>query len=126
MTHHTRSVHALFATALLALSCGAYAQSSPSAVDVATASAASGVSAISSGKVSKAADRKLAHRVASALARTRGLNAARILVKARDGRVTLSGSVTDNEQIGLATDAAKQVDGVKMVETLVRVSGPSL
>lgn len=127
MINHPRSVHAFFATALLALSGSAFSQPSPSgSADVATASAASGASALSSGKVSKAADRKLAHRVATALARTRGLNAARILVKARDGRVTLSGSVTDSEQIPLATDAARQVDGVKTVETLIRVSGPSL
>lgn len=126
MINYPRSMRALFATALLALYCSAHAQSSPGSADTATASAASGASAISCGKASKAADKKLAHRVATALARTRGLNAARILVKARDGRVTLSGSVTDNEQIALATDAARQVDGVKTVETLVRVSGPSL
>ena len=80
----------------------------------------------SSTKVLKAADRKLAHRVATALERTRGLNAARILVKARDGHVTLNGSVTDNEQVLLATDAARKVDGVKTVESFVRVAGPSL
>ena len=126
MINHSRSVHALFAAALLALSGSVFAQSLPSSADAASASAASSASATPSGKASKAVDRKLAHRVATALARTRGLNAARILVKARDGRVTLSGSVTDNEQIALATDAARQVDGVKTVETLVRVSGPSL
>ncbi len=74
----------------------------------------------------KAVDRKLAHRVASRLARTRGLNAARILVKARDGQITLSGSVTDSAQIPLATDAARQVDGVSHVENRIRVSGTSL
>jgi hyperosmotically inducible periplasmic protein len=126
MIDYPRSVHAMFATALLALSCSVYAQTSPGSADTATASAASGASALSSGKASKAADRKLAHRVATALARTRGLNAARIFVKARDGHITLSGAVTDSEQISLATDAARQVDGVKIVETLVRVSGPSL
>jgi osmotically-inducible protein OsmY len=92
----------------------------------ATASATSGTMAVTPAKASKAADRKLAHRISTALGRTRGLNAARILVRARDGHVTLSGSVTDNGQIALATDAARQVDGVKTVENLVRVSGAAM
>ena len=92
-----------------------------------TQGAATGSVAAASAPLSaKATDRKLAHRVASRLARTRGLNAARILVKARDGQITLSGSVSDSEQIPLAGDAARQVDGVIHVENRIRVSGASL
>ncbi len=116
-------LHTLFAAALLAFAGHAMAQSMPAPADGASFSSASTVATT---KASKAADRKLAHRVATALERTRGLNPARILVKVRDGHVTLNGSVTDNEQVSLAADAAKQVDGVKTVENFVRVAGPSL
>ncbi|CAE6855470.1 BON domain-containing protein [Paraburkholderia domus] len=117
------SLQALFAAALIAFAGNAMAQPTPAPAEEASFSRASAVAAM---KASKAADRKLAHRVATALERTRGLNAARILVKVRDGHVTLNGSVTDNEQVSLAADAARQVDGVKAVENFVRVSGPSL
>jgi hyperosmotically inducible protein len=122
MINPHQNLHALFAAALLAFAGNAMAQATPTPAEGASASA----SAVVSTKASKAADRKLAHRIATVLERTRGLNAARILVKVRDGHVTLNGSVTDNEQVSLAADAARQVDGVKTVENFVRVSGPSL
>jgi hyperosmotically inducible protein len=103
------SLHTLFAAALFAFAGHATAQSTPALADGVAAIAATGATT----KASKAADRKLAHRIATALERTRGLNAARILV-------------TDNEQVSLAADAARQVDGVKTVENFVRVAGPSL
>ena len=93
--------------------------------DAAAGSAPTETSATTA-RSTKSADRKLAHRVASVLARTRELNSARILVKARGGQITLSGSVTDSAQIPLAVDAAKQVDGVSNVENRIRVSGASL
>ncbi|MFM0128725.1 BON domain-containing protein [Paraburkholderia sediminicola] len=117
------SLQALFAAALIAFAGNAMAQPASAPAEGTSFSSAS---AVATTKASKAADRKLAHRVATALERTRGLNAARVLVKVRDGHVTLNGSVTDNEQVSLAADAARQVDGVKTVENFVRVSGPSL
>ena len=117
------SLQSLFAAALIAFAGNAMAQPTPVPAEGTSIASAS---AVATTKASKAADRKLAHRVATALERTRGLNAARVLVKVRDGHVTLNGSVTDNEQVSLAADAARQVDGVKTVENFVRVSGPSL
>lgn len=116
------SLRTLFAAALIACAGNAMAQSASASADGVVPSASTAATT----KASKAADRKLAHRVATALERTRGLNAARILVKVRDGHVTLNGSVTDNEQVSLAADAARQVDGIKTVENFVRVAGPSL
>ncbi|WP_120294501.1 BON domain-containing protein [Paraburkholderia sp. BL23I1N1] len=122
MTNHHQTLRALFATALIAVSGSASAQAA--AAD--GASAASSSLTAESAKASKAADRKLAHRIENAIARTRGLNATRILVKARDGHVTLSGSVTDNGQIQLAIDASQQVEGVKSVQNFLHViSGPA-
>ncbi|MCA8279486.1 BON domain-containing protein [Burkholderia cepacia] len=71
----------------------------------------------------KAADRKLQRRVGTALARTRNLNATRILVRVRDGNVTLAGSVTDTTQANLATTVVRGVDGVASVSNLLRIDG---
>ena len=116
------SLQALFAAVLIAFAGNAMAQPTPASTE---GTSFASTPAVATTKASKAADRKLAHRVATALERTHGLNAARILVKARDGHVTLNGSVTDNEQVSLAADAARQVAGVKTVENFVRISGPS-
>lgn len=71
----------------------------------------------------KAADRKLKRRVSTALARTKNLNVARILVRVRDGSVTLSGSVTDTTQVNFAATVARGVDGVTSVSNLLRIDG---
>ncbi|WP_412527411.1 BON domain-containing protein [Burkholderia lata] len=71
----------------------------------------------------KVADRKLKRRVSTALARTRNLNVTRILVRVRDGSVTLSGSVTDTNQVNLAAEVARRVDGVASVSNLLRIDG---
>ncbi|WP_176046229.1 BON domain-containing protein [Burkholderia sp. BCC1644] len=71
----------------------------------------------------KAADRKLKRRVSTALARTKNLNVTRILVRVRDGSVTLSGSVTDTTQVNLAATVARGVDGVTSVSNLLRIDG---
>jgi hyperosmotically inducible periplasmic protein len=119
MKAHFRIAPALAAILCVILACGAHAQQPDTA--------ASGPSTMPTLQMAaKANDRKLAHRVGSQLARTRGLDSAQILVKAHGGVVTLSGSVTDAGQIPLAADAAKQVDGVVRVENRIRVSGASL
>lgn len=92
----------------------------------ATTASVPAATSITTAQATKAAERKLAHRVANALARTHGLNPSRILVKAHGSIVTLSGSVTDGAQIPLALDAAKQVDGVSHIENRIRIAGASL
>ncbi|MCA8253079.1 BON domain-containing protein [Burkholderia sp. AU31624] len=74
----------------------------------------------------KAADRKLMRRVSAALARTQGLNATRVLVRVRDGVVTLAGSVSDTGQVALAAEAARGVDGVVSVVNLLRIDSQPL
>ncbi|AIO44777.1 BON domain protein [Burkholderia cepacia] len=71
----------------------------------------------------KAADRKVKRRVSTALARTKNLNATRILVRVRDGGVTLAGSVTDTAQVNLAVAVARRVDGVTSVSNQLRIDG---
>lgn len=74
----------------------------------------------------KAADRKLKRRVSAALARTRDLNATRILVRVRDGAVTLAGSVPETGQANLAVSVARRVDGVASVSNLLRIDAQPL
>jgi osmotically-inducible protein OsmY len=111
--------------AMLAVS-GSYANGQSAALTAPPSSATGTADAASDPKTARAANRRLAHRVENALARTRGLISARIIVTARDGRITLSGAVNYNEQIALALDAARKVDGVTEVENRIRVTGASL
>ncbi|MDN7516355.1 BON domain-containing protein [Burkholderia sp. AU45251] len=73
-------------------------------------------------KAAKAADRQLMKRVARVLSRVAGLDSSRMLVRARDGAVTLSGTVRDNVQVSLAVAAAQAVPGVRVVYNRLRLS----
>ncbi|EKS9799095.1 MULTISPECIES: BON domain-containing protein [Burkholderia] len=97
------------------------APAGPSSAPVATAAPAASVV-----KQRKAADRKLMRRVSAALARTQGLNATRVLVRVRDGVVTLAGSVSDTGQAALAAEAARGVDGVVSVVNQLRIDSQPL
>jgi len=119
-------ISTLSVLAILALP-GGYASAQTSAAPSASSSASSAAPlSPSDAKAARAANRKLAHRVETALARTRGLNSVRIIVTARDGRITLSGAVNYNEQIPLAVDAARKVEGVIDVDNRIRATGASL
>ena len=61
------------------------------------------------------ADRKLARDVRKALAKAPNFNVSNVFVKASGGAVTLSGSVTDGQQIQQAAEVAKGVPGVTSV-----------
>lgn len=75
----------------------------------------------SADKARRADDRRLTRRVSTALVRTRGLNATRIVVRARSGVVTLRGGVSDGQQAAMAVAAARQVDGVTQVTNQLRL-----
>jgi osmotically-inducible protein OsmY len=67
-------------------------------------------------KSSKAENRRLQKAVVRRLSQTRGLSASNILVVARNGVVTLGGSVPASDQFDLAVAATKGVDGVSEVK----------
>jgi hyperosmotically inducible periplasmic protein len=95
------------------LSC-AYAQDAGASafaapVSAPTASAASGKRAM------KAADRNLARAVRKAVEHRKGLDATRIAIVARNGNVTLTGSVPEAGQVDMAVQSAKGVPGVTAV-----------
>jgi hyperosmotically inducible periplasmic protein len=66
-------------------------------------------------KAMKQADRLLARSVRKAIAAHGGVVMTRITVLARSGKVTLVGSVPENDQIDVARDRAKSVAGVTEV-----------
>jgi hyperosmotically inducible periplasmic protein len=113
---------AAYCTALTPALAQSDAAAAPSSAPVASAAPA----AASAAKQRKAADRKLMRRVSAALARTQGLNATRVLVRVRDGAVTLAGSVPDTGQAALAAEAARRVDGVVSVVNLLRIDSQPL
>ncbi|CAN0646866.1 BON domain-containing protein [Burkholderia cepacia] len=100
------------------------AASTPDAVSAASAvaSASASASGSESRKATKAADRKLRKQVAGVLARTKRLDASRLLIFAKSGVVTLSGEVADAEQAALAVSAAQRVPGVGEVRNRLRIS----
>ncbi|MGF6372897.1 hyperosmotically inducible protein [Paraburkholderia sp. RAU6.4a] len=107
--------------ALLALTaCGAIAQGNSEAHVAAPA-----VTASSNAKAVRREDRLLQKKVRQALARTKGISASGISVRARSGVVTLQGGVPDESQIPVATQVAKGVSGVNSVnnQLMVRPAG---
>lgn len=97
----------------------AHAQNTTAAPTAASVAQTSGVKA--SRKAMKAADRKLAYAVRKRIEHVKGLDATRIAIVARDGNVTLTGSVPKEEQIGMAVDHAKAVAGVTSVSSRLEV-----
>lgn len=95
-------------------SLNAYAQSSD-------ATAAPAMTAASSAKSTKAANRALQRSVRKALSKTKGVSVANITVRARSGAVTLEGSVPEQPQIDLATQAAQGVAGVTSVKNALTI-----
>lgn len=87
-----------------------------------TAASTTAQPAASDAKAIKAADRALQKDVVRALSKTTGLRASAITVRARNGVVTLEGTVPEQSQLGLATQAAEGVEGVKSVTNALTLS----
>lgn len=103
--------------ALVALtSAGAHAQGG------AASSPAPATAAASDAKSIKAADRALQKSVVRALSKTKGLRATTITVRAHNGAVILEGTVPEQAQMGLATQAAEAVEGVTSVKNALTLS----
>jgi osmotically-inducible protein OsmY len=95
-------------------SLNAFAQSSEAAAPAATTAAPTA-------KETKAANRALQRKVRGTLAKTKGVSVANITVRARNGDVTLAGSVPEQSQLELATKAAESVPGVKSVKNALTI-----
>lgn len=103
-------------TALLAGATPAYAQENASS----NASApAAGVQ--QSAKAQRAEDRKLAKQVRRTLAKLKGIDSVKVVVFAKNGAVTLTGSVPDAGQIAPVVDAVRNVSGVASVRNALTI-----
>ena len=75
-------------------------------------------------KTVRAEDRQTAKAIRRAFAKTKGLDATNIHVRARGGAILLDGSVPDASQIPLAQAAAQAVQGVQTVRNGLTVKEP--
>lgn len=97
-------------------SINAYAQG-----DAASPAEAQAPSAKQVTKQAHAADRALSKKVRGVLAKTKDLSVSSITVRAHNGDVTLAGSVPEQAQIDIATQAAQGVAGVKSVKNALTI-----
>ncbi|WP_153101635.1 BON domain-containing protein [Paraburkholderia hayleyella] len=102
----------------LVAACHVSAQTSDAAPlgTVASNAQPAAASGAKSSSARKHANSALGRKVRGALAKAQGLDVSNISVRARNGSVTLAGSVPDAGQIERATQAAKSVAGVTSVQ----------
>ncbi|MEA3083781.1 MAG: hyperosmotically inducible periplasmic protein [Paraburkholderia sp.] len=94
-----------------------FAQDGNSEAVVASAAAGSAPSA----KSIKAANRKLAKNVRTAMAKAKGIDMTQLFVYAKGGTITLSGSVPKSDQVERAGAIARSVPGVSSVDNRLSV-----
>ncbi|MGT2471851.1 BON domain-containing protein [Paraburkholderia terrae] len=114
------------ATLIIATSINAWSQtggmaSAPASAPGASAMAASGTVAPATGRK---ADRALRRKVYAAISKQKDISAGNIGVTAKDGAITLNGSVTDASQIDRVAEIAKGVPGVTSVTNKLTVNKP--
>jgi len=108
------------ATSMTAWSQAREAASAPPSVQGASVMAASGAAAPTGRK----ADRALRRKVYAAIGKYKEISAGDISVTAKDGAVTLNGTVTEVAQIGKAEAIARGVPGVTSVTNKLTVKQP--
>jgi osmotically-inducible protein OsmY len=123
-----KTIHVLELAALLivAASFNAWSQTGDAASASGNAQGASAM--VASGSAAPApgrkADRALRRKVYAAIGKHKEISAGDISVIARDGAVTLNGTVTDASQIGDVADIARSVAGVVSVTNKLTVKKP--
>lgn len=95
--------------------------SAPASAPGASAMAASGTGAPATGRK---ADRALRRKVYAAIGKHKEISAGNIGVTAKDGAVTLNGTVTDASQVGKVAEIASGVPGVTSVTNKLTVRKP--
>jgi hyperosmotically inducible periplasmic protein len=119
-----RRAHIVAGTIAIAMSACLHAQTGGStpAPETGNEIAAASVTSASAAQSNKAADRALRKRVLTALARTKGLRATGITVRANNGAILLEGWVPEEAQIEQATRVAQRVAGVASVQNMLTLS----
>ncbi|SAL86656.1 transport-associated protein [Caballeronia arvi] len=123
---HIRILELAVATLIVATSMNAWSQTSetpgaPASAPGASAMTASGTVAPATGRK---ANRALRRKVYAAIGKQKEISAGDISVIAKDGAVTLNGSVTDASQIDKVADIARGVSGVTSVTNKLTVRKP--
>lgn len=110
---------------LVVASTTAWSQPREAASASAGAQSASGMAASGAvAPVGRKADRALRRRVYAAIGKDKEISAGDISVIAKDGAVTLNGTVTETAQIGKAEAMARGVSGVTSVTNKLTVKKP--
>ncbi|SDB93333.1 BON domain-containing protein [Paraburkholderia lycopersici] len=115
--NNTRVVGLAIAMWIATASSSVWAQLQGSASAPAGAEAVSGAAA----PTGKQADRALRRKVYAAIGKDKAINAGNISVGAKNGAVTLNGTVSDTAQIGKVEEIAKSVAGVTSVSNKLTV-----
>lgn len=97
---------------------------SPGEASPGEASGAMALPAASTPKEVRKANRALSRKVYAALAKHKEIDAGSISIVARNGAVTLNGTVTEASQIDTVAEVAKAVPGVKSVTNRLSVQRP--
>lgn len=114
-------LHICLAASIAALLGSVYADVRAQGGETAGASAAP---AASTAREVRKANRALSRKVYAALAKHKEIDAGSISVVARDGAVTLNGTVAEAAQIDTVVAVAKTVPGVKSVSNKLSVQRP--
>ncbi|NHV25905.1 BON domain-containing protein [Burkholderia sp. D-99] len=116
----------LAAGALMMLSIGAWAQGDAASAASGNMSVASsaGASGSAQAPTGKKADRALRRQVYAAISKKKDISAGSIGVTARNGAVTLTGTVPDAAQIDRVVELAKGVPGVVSVTSKLTTEKP--
>jgi hyperosmotically inducible periplasmic protein len=109
------------ATSMTAWSQTSETASAPASAPGASTMAASGSAAPVTGRK---ANRALRRQIYSAIVKHKEISAGNISVVAKDGAVTLNGTVTDASQVGKVAEIAKGVPGVTSVANKLTVEKP--
>jgi osmotically-inducible protein OsmY len=119
----TKVVGLAVATLVAAASMNAWSQPQDAASAAAGAQAASPTAAPAA-PTGRQADRALRRKVYAAIGKDKAINAGDISVRAKNGAVTLTGTVTDSAQVGKVEEMAKSVPGVTSVTNKLTVEKP--
>jgi hyperosmotically inducible periplasmic protein len=119
----THVVALAIATLAAAASMSAWSQPQNTASAAAGAQAAS-AEAPAAAPTGRQADRALRRKVYAAIGKDKAISAGDISVRAKNGAVTLSGTVSDPAQVGKVEEIAKSVPGVTSVTNKLSVEKP--
>jgi hyperosmotically inducible periplasmic protein len=118
----TNVVALAIATLAAAASMSAWSQNAASVP--AGAQAASAEASGAAAPAGRQADRALRRKVYAAIGKDKAINAGNISVRAKNGAVTLSGTVAETAQVGKVEAIAKSVAGVTSVTNRLTVEKP--